>query len=271
MSLYYETVGKPDSPILVAVHGLMGGVEELKFLDALCDQFCVVFVDFHHEFKKQSIATRDLTQVDYDHGSDMIAQMLEKDFHGRPSYFYGSSYGGKIIFDFMAKFPALYAGAVFGDISPAPIHDTEFHQLTSTVVPQLDMGQDWNELKKQIKSLIPDRHARSLLASQIYYPENEATAIWRTGIIALDHVMVGLEINNQWPIFEKICQCRDKENVILVAERLSSISEESRKKLEQSQAFTLKDIAKASHFINITHHRRILQEVRELTKEKSSV
>ncbi|HLE09994.1 MAG: hypothetical protein A2504_00910 [Bdellovibrionales bacterium RIFOXYD12_FULL_39_22] len=268
MSLYYETVGAKTLPLLVAVHGLMGGVEELKFLESLHNHFHVIFVDFNYELKKKSIADRDLKTIDYDHGSDMIANMLETKFGGKGAYFFGSSYGGKIIFDFMAKFPRLYLGGVFGDISPAPIEDTEFYKLTYNVVPQLNMNQDWKSLKKQIKELVPDRNAYSLLASQVYYPTVDGPAIWRTGVHKLNEVMSCLKINNQWHIFEKMNDIKDKKSIILVAENLSSISEGSLARLKSTPLFELISVPDASHFINITHHQVIIDKLLSMIQSR---
>ncbi|OFZ25392.1 MAG: hypothetical protein A2381_17550 [Bdellovibrionales bacterium RIFOXYB1_FULL_37_110] len=264
MSLYYESVGNKNLPILIAVHGLMGGAEELKFLEVLQFNFHVIFVDFHHELKKESIAIRDLKKIDYDHGSDMIAQILEEHYSNQGAYFFGSSYGGKIIFDFMAKFPQLYRGGVFGDISPAPIEDTEFYKLTYDVVPRLNMNQNWKNLKKQIQELVPNRNARSLLASQVYYPTIDGPAVWRTGVHKLNEVMSSLQINNQWPIFYKMNKVKDKKNIILVAENFSSISKETFERLKLSSVFDIVTVPNATHFINITHHKEIIEKLLDL-------
>lgn len=270
MSLYYETIGDRNLPLLVAVHGLMGGVEELKFLESLAQKFRIIFVDFNYELKKKNIATRDLKTVDYDHGSDMIAELLHKYFNGQQAYFFGSSYGGKIIFDFMAKFSDLYLGGVFGDISPAPAEDTEFYKLTYNVVPQLDMTQNWANLKKQIKKLVPNRNAYSLLTSQIYYPKVDGPAIWRTGIHKLNEVMSELQINNQWTLLDKMTPSKNKKNIILVAEDFSSISAQSLKRLQESGFFELIIVPKSSHFINITHHQVILDTLLTLINTPTS-
>jgi pimeloyl-ACP methyl ester carboxylesterase len=266
MSLYYETHGDKNKPLLVAVHGLMGGADELKFLRELTDTYYIIFVDFHEALKKVAITNRDMTTIEYDKGAELISEILENDFNGEKAYFFGSSYGGKIVFDLMAKYPKLYAGGVFGDISPAPIEDTEFFELTSKVIPQLDMTQKWPQLKLQIKSLVEDRNARSLLASQIYYPDKGEAAIWRTGVNDLNDVMMALDINNQWDLLDKICQVEGRATIILIAEKLSSISPISREKLMERKTFTLVDVPGATHFINITHHNVIVDSLRDLVK-----
>ncbi len=43
--------------------------------------------------------------------------------------------------------------------------------------------------------------------------ESAGDAIWRTGLSKLNNIIGNLDINNQWPLFDKICECHDKKTL----------------------------------------------------------
>ncbi len=253
------------APILVCVHGYMGGPDDfLNMIPAWEQQFCILQPDFLAAFRTHGIIeiTREgVGQLTYEDSADQIADYLRREFPGRKAYFFGVSFGGKILFDFAARHPELIEGGVITDIGLGTLSGSGLYEFLEVTLPSIRLDLEWPDLKAELMAKIPEKNVRVLVQTQLYYPNKVPPAVWRPGIETLQSLVHETRIAEQWDVADRI-HCKI---IVLQAESLSSVRADVAERMKGYRNFEMRLIPGSTHFLHITHVKPIQDAVIEMT------
>jgi len=263
MAVSFNIDGNPRGPLLVCVHGLMGGPEDFNEICVpLKEHFQVAVVDMNAQTKDRNL----LSKVDHDNSARDIADFLKKEFAQQKPYFLGISFGGKVIYDYIEHSSDNFAGAVITDAGPGVIQKSDFYNFITVVLPSINKSLPWPKLRDELKEKVPIRNLRSLIAQKLHYPNGpDQPAQWRSGLLELPELLVGQRIRDQWASVEKATA----PIKVLVASENSLIASDDLAKMESSAHFVLKKIPNSTHFLHVSHHDDIRRACLEFLQPQS--
>jgi pimeloyl-ACP methyl ester carboxylesterase len=181
---------------------------------------------------------------------------MTKAYPGRKAFFNGISLGGKVVYDFAAKFPDLFLGGAITDVGPGLIEDSALYNFVEVTIPSINLSLPWSELKEEIKAKIPEKNIRIMVQTQVYYPEKDKPAHWKPGIENLQGMLSGTSIKEQWEVLEKLE--KGKSRIILLnAEYLSGISQPDLERVRKCSRIEVRRISNSTHFLHITHRKEV--------------
>lgn len=254
MAASFHIDGNPKGPLLVCVHGLMGGPEDFNEINVpLKEHFHVALVDMNAQTKDRN----NLAKVDHDSSARDIAEWIRTHHHGKRAYFFGISFGSKVIYDLIECAPEIFGGAVLTDCGPGIIQKSDFYDFITVVLPSINKNLPWPLLREELKQKVPIRNLRSLITQKLYYPDPNGPAEWRAGMLDLPELLVSQRIRDQWSVVDKM----ERPATILVASDKSLIAKEDLDRLLIEPNFIVKGVPDSTHFIHISHHDLIRREV----------
>jgi pimeloyl-ACP methyl ester carboxylesterase len=275
MSLTFEIAGPTTNPLLLCIHGLLGGPENFyRMLEKWRDRYCPIIVDLHAHMRKEGlidISAGNLAELTYDGAVDEILGYLERTFPGRQCYFAGLSLGGKLCYEFAGRSPETFAGAVITDVGPGTVSDSALYEFVSETIPSLNLNQPWPELKSQIAEKISDRNLRVMLQTQLHYPVKGGPAVWRAGMAGLKDIMDQQSITDQWKWVRRFAEYRQdhpdaraRKFIVFKASNMSAISEAQMTRMSDFEFIEFRPVTCHTHFIHVTHHLQIEDAVLSL-------
>ena len=255
----FHSFGNPNAPILVCVPGLLGGAEDFRdIIDPLLSDFHILIFDPNEDrrqFGLNGLTVQVMQEIQFDYTADEIAKDL-KPYTSEPILMCGISLGGKIVYDFVHKFPHLFRGAVVTDVSPGSFGDSALFQFVEGLVLDLNLNQAWPELKKELRERIPESSLRSLIQSQLFYPNKQLPAAWKVGMKHFRELLQRQSMDEQFQMLQKVDeQLASDGKVIRVlhAGFLSAIDSVSLDHMKKLKSVEIIPISDSSHFLHITH------------------
>lgn len=200
VSFHVRTFGKPDAPVVLALHGGPGGdsrsILPLKWLAK--EGYRVVFYDQRGTGLSQRVPRSQLTLAK---SVEDLHRMVKWAGKGKPVALLGHSWGGILSAFYLAKHPQLVRAAVL--IEPGVLTSDEMNSFVKKMQPKMS----WTSIKYITANLLastkvdgPDKDANQdyFLARmmfspvenplQAYYcggkPPKGATSFWRIGSLA---------------------------------------------------------------------------------------
>ncbi|MBN1453592.1 MAG: alpha/beta hydrolase [Anaerolineales bacterium] len=112
-TFHVETFGEPDNPVVIVLHGGPGGdYRSLLGLQALADEYFVVFYDQRGSGLSKRVPAEQLTYQSTLHDLDAIIDLYGK---GEPVYLVGHSWGGMLASGYLGYAPEKIAKAVMAE------------------------------------------------------------------------------------------------------------------------------------------------------------
>ncbi len=265
MALSFDLIGQPDLPLLICVHGLLGGPENFSaMLPAWSKKFCPIVVDLHSHMRTGGliqISEENMGHLTYDGAAEQTLEYLDREFPGRRCYFAGLSLGGKVAYKFAGCRPDLFAGAVITDVGPGSLSDSDLYQFVHRTVPSLNMNQAWADLKQELVQKVPDRNVRVMIQTQIHYPVKEGPAAWRAGMTGLKDLLSQQSLGDQWADLEAFAAHWRGEKppsfIVYKASALSAISTSQLAAMRNYPFLDIRPVDGSSHFVHIPHRALI--------------
>jgi len=270
MAKMLQSFGNKSGPVIVCVPGLLGGAEDFRDIIARFQDKCHLLIfdpnAERRQFGLNGLTVKVMQEIQFDYNANEIAKELPE-FTDKPVWMIGISLGGKIIYDFAIKFPLLFKGAILTDVSPGSFGDSDLYIFVESLVNNLNMNQPWPELKKSLRSLISDDSLRSLIQSQIFYPDKKPPAAWKVGMANFKGLLRRQSMDEQFEDYQKVDEILAKNGSythILKATELSAVNEESNEKLKKMKSIKIHPIENSSHFLQISHKHILLDLIDQL-------
>lgn len=270
--MHYRIVENPNHPTLVCVPGLMGGPEDFFGIKAaIQSKFQVIYVDPNQARKEVGLSNLSLEEtkaVSFDTSASEIKEILTGHKIAN-AYFLGVSLGGKIVYDFAIRYPGSFLGGVISDVGPASFMESDLATLVTGIVDQTNLNLTWDEVKKHLKETIPDRNLRSLLQSQISYPNQIPPGIWKTGMRGLRTLLQNNLIDDQVVAFSEAnleLLRLNRKITVLVASHHGGITRAGVEQMKAWRSLELIDIPNSAHFLHVTHKEELQSAVLSLLK-----
>jgi len=206
-----------------------------------------------------------MKSVNYETTSEQVAAAItSRKLKG--AFLVGISLGGKIVYDFAAKFPHLFLGGVVTDFGTGPFRDTELHRFVYDLVTKTPLHLPWPEVREYLRENIPERSLRSLIQSQISYPDQKPPGLWKSAMKNLREMLERQSIGQQYPVLKKAESQLSKQGskiIVLQAERISGIGKNSIPDMDNISCIKRVPVADSSHFLHVTHKDLICKTVLE--------
>jgi len=269
--MHYDALGDPRRPPLVCIPGLLGGPENfLAMIPSWTEHFRVLVLDPHRVRREAGLTglrEESIREVSYDTTSGEIAEILRKEGIDR-AFLTGVSLGGKVVYDFAAKYPEFFRGGVITDVGPGSFSRSELFLFVDGIVQNLNRHLPWTELKAELQSRIEDRSLRSLIQSQLFYPvRDQLPAEWKVGMRNFRSMLQRQGIDEQFEDLAKVdTRLAEQGHLfhVLHASRFSGISEDSLPRLRKLKAIQIEEVPASTHFLHITHKDLIVRTVLKL-------
>ncbi|MFN7904886.1 MAG: alpha/beta hydrolase [Pseudobdellovibrionaceae bacterium] len=264
--MQFEVFGNKTNPALVCVPGLLGGPEDFRAMTEVFEKdYYIMIMDPNSERRKLGLSnlTQEVMQeVSFNSSANDIADAL-KDTNINQAYLLGVSLGGKIVYDFAIKFPELFLGGVITDVGPGSFEDSELYRFVDKIVQETNLNLTWPELKIDLQNRIADRSMRSLIQTQITYPNQKPPGNWKTAMKNFRKMLHRQNIDDQFEGLKAVdCRLIKQGSTIdvLQSQYYSGISLSSVPKIQLLKSIRLHSISNSSHFIHITH-KPVIQDL----------
>lgn len=272
--MHFEEQGSRQNPTVVCVPGLFGGPTDFAAMRSLWEnRLHLITLDPDRDRRKSATANIPVQEGD---GTIFISTSAEivkiLDGLGKLNAFIvGVSLGSKVVFDFASKYPDRFAGGLSMDVGCGPFEDTDLYRFIDGMVDNLDLNTPFPEMKKLLQEMIPDRNLRTMIQTQLFYPEGKPPARWKAGMrhlgAVLSETMKEQGIDAQFDGMEKVDQDLFKNRKfiqILRATSISAISQESIPRLAALKCLRMRTIEGSSHFLHVTHKDLVAQTVLDM-------
>jgi pimeloyl-ACP methyl ester carboxylesterase len=258
-----QSLGNKQGPVLVCVPGLLGGAEDFRdIIDPLLESFHVLIFDPNagrRQFGLSGLTVEVMQEIQFDYSADEIAKELSL-YTDKPIYLCGISLGGKIVYDFVHKYPNLFKAAVVTDVGPGSFADSELFKFVEGLVLNLNLQQDWSSLKKDLRERIPEPSLRSLIQTQLFYPTKQPPAAWKVGMKHFRALLQRQSMDEQFESLSRVDESVSRGGAaihILRAGLLSAIDPVAFEKMKSMKMMKIYPLEGASHFIHITHKEQV--------------
>lgn len=176
--LNHETLGNPENPTVIIIHGLFGDKDNLKRLarELESDFYCLLPDVRNHG---DSFHSNDMTYPNMAQDIVTLADQLNvESFH-----LVGHSMGGKIAMEVAMQASDRVLSAVFADISPAAYEGT--HDRIMDALCQLNLAEvtSRGDADKQLANAIAEKGVRQFLLKNLKRTDNGYQ--WRLNLKAL--------------------------------------------------------------------------------------
>lgn len=261
--MLYQEFGDRRNPALVCVPGLLGGAEDFRgMIPAWKDHFHVCILDPNIERRDEGLSgltAEMMREISYDSTSAEVLRVLREQGHSR-GYLAGVSLGGKVVYDFASRYPEAFLGGAITDVGPGSFEDSELYRFVDRVVGETRLELPWEDLKRELKCRVADRNLRSLIQSQIAYPERKPPAIWKTGMKGFRAMLRRQGIDDQLETFlavDPALAARGAYLRVLQASSLSGISAGTLAQMRKMRSIRLFPVHDSGHFLHISHKREV--------------
>lgn len=258
-----QSLGNKQGPVLVCVPGLLGGAEDFRdIIEPLLETFHILIFDPNagrRQFGLSGLTVEVMQEIQFDYSADEIAKELSM-FTDQPIYLCGISLGGKIVYDFVHKYPNLFKAAVVTDVGPGSFADSDLFKFVEGLVLNLNLQQEWPELKKDLRERIPESSLRSLIQTQLFYPTKKPPAAWKVGMKHFRSLLQRQSMDEQFEALSKVDDSVARGGAqihVLRAGFLSAIDSTAFDKMSELKMIKLYPLEGASHFIHITHKEHV--------------
>lgn len=140
ISLNHETLGTPENPCVLLIHGLFGDLDNLKSISrALSDAYYVINIDLRNHGQSPWVSSMSFPEM----ANDVLA-LLDK-LNIEQTHVLGHSLGGKVAMEVAMHHPERVRSLVVADIAPVrypPSHNTILSALTALPLDQVENRQD---------------------------------------------------------------------------------------------------------------------------------
>lgn len=270
MATLLQSFGNTNGPAIVCVPGLLGGAEDFRdTIGRFSESHHILVHDPNAERRElgiKGITLEVMQEINFDCNADELATEIRR-FTNAPVWMCGISIGGKIVYDFAIKFPHLFRGAVITDVGLGSFSDSELYSFVEDIVDNINLNQSWPDLKKDLKTRIPDDSLRSLVQSQVHYPTKNPPAVWKIGMANFKAMLNRQSNDDQFVpyglIDEELAQKKSIVH-IMKATDLSAINEETEKRMGPLKSIKIHTIANSSHFLQFTHKSILLDLIEQM-------
>lgn len=259
----YQEYGKSENPALVCIPGLLGGAEDFQgMVPAWKDFFHILILDPNLDRRERGLSglnSEVMREISYDSTSEDILRAMRRSGHS-DGFLVGVSLGGKVVYDFACRFTEAFRGGVITDVGPGSFEASDLYRFVDQTVAETRLDLCWEDMKEDLKKRIPDRSLRSLIQSQITYPERKPPAIWKTGMKDFRALLRRQGIDDQEEKFEAAdsrLARQGKYLKVLQASSISGISTPGLAKMTEMRSIRLFPIPGAGHFLHITHKNEV--------------
>lgn len=276
--MHFDESGDRKNPTLVCVPGLFGGPSDFAPMRAVWDQHLhVITLDPDRDRRKSATANIPVEQNEdlFVSTSDAIVDIL-KACGKTEAYIVGVSLGSKVVFDFAIKHPAQFAGGLSMDVGCGPFEQTDLFQFIDGMVDHLDLTIPFPEMKKLLAERIPDRNLRTMIQTQLFYPEGKPPARWKSGMrhlgAVLSETMKKQGIDEQFDGLSRVdgyLAENGKEIRVLRATNISAIDADSIPKMNAFKCVSMSTVEGASHFLHVTHKELVTETVLRMAAGRS--
>lgn len=272
----FQDYGLRSLPTLVCIPGLFGGPNDFAAMSAAwLDVFHVITLDPDRDKRELGVTSLTNTQVQrevFRSTTDSIHQILTS-LGKRSAFLVGTSLGSKIVYDFAIKYPEMFEGGVSLDVGPGPFVGSDLYSFVEGLVQHLDLSIPFEEMKSLLREYIIDRNLRSMIQTQLHYPDGKPPARWKPGIENLSELlsetMKRFGLDEQ---FERLAEVdaflarTGRRLKVLRASRISAIREEHLIRMRQCKSLDVIQVDDASHFVHVTHKQLVARTVLSLPR-----
>lgn len=268
----YEVEGNQSGPLLLCIPGMMGGPEDFRNLkETWLPHFAVVTLDPHASRRDLGLkqVTLDAVQefdVDVVGTADSMVEIIKHLGRDR-AFMVGVSLGGKMVYDFMIRHPKYFAGGLVTDIGPGSFAESELYHYVDRSVMDTNMALPWPEMKADLARRITERNLRSLIQTQIFYPNQKPPAQWRLGMQNFREMLNAQSADDQLEGVQKVdaeLASRGCYLKVLKAARLSAITEGTLEPMQKLKCLQITPVEDCTHFLHISHKALVQEKVLEL-------
>jgi pimeloyl-ACP methyl ester carboxylesterase len=273
----YEELGSRENPTLVCIPGLLGGPIDFSVMTPVWKEkahFIVLDPDRNRfQGPTAALSHEEMTEGLYNSSSEDIVEILDH-LGIKSAFLVGISLGSKIVYDFAVKNKERFLGGVSIDVGPGPFEETALHRFVDEFVIKLDLNIPFEEMKVLLNERIPDRNLRSMIRTQLYYPNRKPPAIWRSGMKHFGE-MLGQslkegDIQDQFAGLEAIdgyLASHKRYIYVLHAETISAINADTLPRLKAFKSVKFTSVPNTSHFLHVTHKEVVIEEVLKMLRE----
>ncbi|RUO44331.1 alpha/beta hydrolase [Aliidiomarina taiwanensis] len=140
ISLNHETLGSPENPAVLLIHGLFGDLDNLKSISrALSDAYYVINIDLRNHGQSPWVSSMSFPEM----AADVLALLDTLEI--QQAHILGHSLGGKVAMEVAMHHPERIRSLVVADIAPVrypPSHNTILAALTALPLNQVKNRQD---------------------------------------------------------------------------------------------------------------------------------
>ncbi len=275
--MHFEEHGHPENPTLVCVPGLFGGPTDFAAMGAQwSEKFHVISLDPDHEKRKMgvtSLASSDVQSELYRSTTYGIHDLLLRLGKTR-AYLVGVSLGSKIVYDFAIKFPEMFAGGVSLDVGPGSFRGTDLYNFIDGLVGGLDLNLPFAEMKIELQRRIPDRNLRSMIQTQLFYPDGKPPARWKSGLGNFSDLLTetlrrqGIEDQfHELRLVDRQLADAGKTIHVLHASMISAIRESHIVSMSTYRSLRVTSVKHSSHFMHVTNKELVSKTVSNMVPE----
>ena len=272
--IFFDEHGNRENPTLVCVPGLLGGPADFAGMwEQWLHNYHVIILDpdrARWQIAPAALTAQEMETELFNSSSKDIAEVLTS-VGKQQAFLIGVSLGGKIVYDFASKYPDRFLGAVVIDVGPGPFEETELFRFIDGLVGTLDLNLPFAELKQVLRDTIPERNLRTMIQTQIFYPNGKPPARWKTGMGNFGQIFVKMlkaqNINEQFDDLEAVDArlAQEAHSIhVLQATSLSAIDPVTIPRIDALKSLRMTTINGTSHFMHVTTKEPITRAVFEM-------
>jgi hypothetical protein len=167
----------------------------------------------------------------------------------------------------MIRHPKCFAGGLVTDIGPVSFADSDLYKYVDDSVMETNMDLPWPEMKADLQKRITERNLRSLIQTQIYYPEKQPPAQWRLGMQNFREMLQAQSADDQLEQLKTVDAVIAENGAklrILKAERLSAITPQALTLMKDLRCLEVLPVSDCTHFLHISHRDTVVQKLLEI-------
>jgi pimeloyl-ACP methyl ester carboxylesterase len=258
--MQFVRAGNDAGPLVVCIHGILGHPENFDaFVESWGRDHSLLIphllegdplkigysesspgpAEFNYQISKQ---------FRYEVAAERIAETISQEFPGVPLFLVGVSFGGKICFDLAARLGDAVTGICATDVGFGPLcEDSDLFRICIGKIPELNLNQNWESLRKEIALCVPDRMMRVLIQNHLEYIDGPNQASWKASSRGFYDLFRGNKLEQQWHLTDQV-KC---PILIFKAARNSAISESDVLRMAEHENIEIFEVPDSNHFLHI--------------------